>query len=96
MWSDDIWFLLPSNGQPVSGKIKIKIYPPPELVSVNVWIESDFTESLVWMGLLSLANNYTITVDTSKFKPGKYEINAEYYLNREDYDGDIDIWVNSP
>ncbi|MGL4561341.1 MAG: hypothetical protein ACRCVW_04015 [Brevinema sp.] len=94
IYSDDIWFLLPSNNQPVTGKMTIKIHPPYQLVSVNVWIIDDRTEMMVWRGLLTQDNNYSIVVDTTRFKPGKYEINAQYYIGRKDYDGDIDIWVN--
>ena len=96
IWSDDIWFMLPSNGQPVSGIMDIKIYPPQESVAINVWIEHDRTEDVVWMGTVKLENNYTISVDTTRFKPGKYKIEALYFLYGEDFDGDIDIWVNAP
>ncbi|MDK2818207.1 MAG: hypothetical protein KFW21_02020 [Spirochaetota bacterium] len=96
IWSDDIWFIFPSKGQPVSGIIDIKIYPPQSSVSINIWIEHDQTDSIVWMGTVSSENNYTISVDTKRFKPGKYKIEALYYLYGKDYDGDIDIWVNGP
>lgn len=95
-WSEDIWFLFPSDGQPVSGVIDIKIYPPQNPVPINLWIEDDQSERIVWMGTVASENNYTISVDTSRFNPGKYKIEALYYLYNEDFDGDIDIWVNSP
>lgn len=94
-WSDDIWFTFPSDGQPVSGLIEIKIYPPSFDTEVRIWIESDKSEDIVWMGILTKEYNYTTTVDTSRFIPGKYEINAVYYQYGEDFEGDIDIWVNS-
>lgn len=91
---DDIWFLLPSNNQPVSGKVEIKIYPPPYPVDVYIWIEHKSTDRKVWHGMLKSSEEYTTTVDTGRFKPGKYEINAQYFLGDEDYEGDITIWVN--
>ncbi|MGL4388058.1 MAG: hypothetical protein ACRCTJ_01520 [Brevinema sp.] len=94
IYGDDIWFLMPSNNQPVTGMVTIKIHPPYHQVPVNVWIEHDHTDQMVWRGILSPDNNYSIIVNTDRFRPGKYEINAEYYADGDDYDGDINIWVN--
>ncbi|MGL5955134.1 MAG: hypothetical protein ACRC0X_00790 [Brevinema sp.] len=96
LWCDDIWFRFPANGQPVSGTLEIKIYPPPYDISIYVWIEDKRTDQLVWMSSVSSENDYTASVDTTRFRPGRYEINALYYMNGEDYEGDITIWVNSP
>jgi len=91
LWGDDIWFILPTDKQPVTGVMEIKIYPLGSSINVNVWIESDYTDEVVWMGQLIAEYNYSIKVDTTRFKLGKYEINAEYSLYDEEYDGGIGI-----
>ncbi|MGL4676759.1 MAG: hypothetical protein ACRCWI_03725 [Brevinema sp.] len=96
VWGEEIWFKFPVNGQPVSGKLEIKVFPPPQDILIYVWIEDTRTKQLVWMGNASPQNDYITVVDTAKFRPGRYEINAEYYIDGREYEGDIIIWVNSP
>ncbi|MGL4367170.1 MAG: hypothetical protein ACRCTQ_02650 [Brevinemataceae bacterium] len=91
-----LWFLMPSHKQPVTGTIEVKIYPPHIPINVIVWIESKRTKQIVWMGELSAVYDYTINVDTTRFNPGPYEINAQYYFDDDEVEGDIDIWVNAP
>lgn len=94
-WSDDVWFTLPMPGQPVSGTLTVKIYPPMEDVPVHMWIE-DRMENVVWTATIDSTTEYSIDVDTTRFRPGRYEINAIYFLYGDDFDGDIDIEVNAP
>ncbi|MGL4367168.1 MAG: hypothetical protein ACRCTQ_02640 [Brevinemataceae bacterium] len=97
IFADDIWFISPQPGQPVTGKLTIQIQPPYQPTDVRVWIKEDMgPDRLVWSGSLTAARNYTMTVDTSKFRPGKYELKAEYYINGQDFDGDMDFWINGP
>ena len=97
LFAEDIWFTSPQAGQSIQGTIEIKIQAPygnPK--SVNVVMEYDMgRDTIVWKGKLTPQNNYTLTVDTTKFKPGKYSIEAKYYIQGEDYDGDIDVWVGT-
>ena len=97
LFAEVIWFTSPQAGQSIQGTIEIKIQAPygnPK--SVNVVMEYDMgRDTIVWKGKLTPQNNYTLTVDTTKFKPGKYSIEAKYYMQGEDYDGDIDVWVGT-
>ena len=97
LFADDIWFTSPQAGASVQGMVQIQIQAPygnPK--SVNVVMEYDMgRETIVWKGKLTPQNNYTLTVDTTKFKAGKYNIEAEYYIQGEDYDGDIEVWVGT-
>ena len=93
MWADDIWFVSPQNGAPVSGEMTIQIRPPFVQTPVRVWIEHDPGDRMVWSGQLTPQGNYTATVDVSRFPPGKYEVKAEYYINGKDFDGDVTVWV---
>ena len=98
LFADDIWFTSPQAGQSVQGTIQIQIQAPygdPKSVSVVMEYDMGNRESIVWKGKLTPENNYTATVDTSKFKPGKYNIEAKYYMQFEDYDGDIEVWVGT-
>lgn len=92
---DDIWFSLPSNGQPVTGNLTIKIYPPMHRVPIRLWLEEDRTERIVWSATVLPEYDYTIVVDTTRLNPGKHELNAVYYFNGEEYEGEIDIEINS-
>ncbi|MGL4676758.1 MAG: hypothetical protein ACRCWI_03720 [Brevinema sp.] len=95
-FADDVWFVSPQNGQSIQQKsLEIQIQPPyGNVPSVNVWIEYDMgRDQTVWTGTLTSKNNYKTTVDVSKFRPGKYEVKAEYYINGKDFDGDVDIWI---
>lgn len=97
IFADDIWFISPNPGQTQNGMMTIQIQPPFVQKDVRVWIqEEDGWERTVWRGKLSPANNYMINVDTSKFKPGRYNVEAEFYHHFEDYDGDVEIWIGSP
>lgn len=94
IFADDIWFIAPQPGQPVQGQMQIKIQPPYGNPLVHVWMEYDMgRDTIVWRGQLTAANNYTATVDTTKFQPGKYEIEAEYYIQGRDFDGSVDVWI---
>ncbi len=96
LFADDIWFTSPQAGQSIQGMVQIQIQAPYGNPSVNVWMEYDMgRETIVWKGKLTAKNNYTITVDTTKFKPGKYNIEAEYFIQGKDYDGDIEVWVGT-
>lgn len=95
-WANDIWFVSPQNGMPVSGKMTIQIQPPFVQTPVRVWIEQDPGDRLVWSGQLTPQGNYTTIVDVSRFPPGKYEVKAEYYINGKDFDGDVTVWVGGP
>jgi len=96
IFADDIWFISPQNGQNVSGSMKLQIQPPYNNIDVRVWIESDMGwERTVWSGTLNTKNNYTMTINTSKFKPGKYEAKAEFYVQGNDFDGDVTFWVGA-
>lgn len=93
-FADDIWFISPQAGQTLQNVIKIQIQPPYHKGSVRVWIESDMgREQMVWSGQLTPENNYSTSVDVSKFNLGKYKIEAQYYIRGEDYDGDIEVWI---
>lgn len=96
IWSDDIWFLLPTDGQPITGDLTIKIHPPYEKVPVFLWMEEERTDRMVWSATVLPEYDYTIIVDTTRLNPGKHEINASYYLYGEEFEGDIDIEINSP
>lgn len=93
VWADDIWFVSPQNGMPVSGIMTIQIHPPFVQTMVRVWIEQEPSDRMVWSSQLTPQGNYTTTVDVSRFTPGKYEVKAEYYINGKDFDGDVTIWV---
>ncbi|MGL4388057.1 MAG: hypothetical protein ACRCTJ_01515 [Brevinema sp.] len=96
VFADDIYFLSPQPGQPINGPMTIQIHQPFHKTDVNVWIKrEDGMKQVVWRGKLRADQQYAVTVDTSKFKPGRYEIKAEYYIGMEDYDGDIEIWIGS-
>ncbi|MGL4394092.1 MAG: hypothetical protein ACRCS8_02585 [Brevinema sp.] len=95
-FADDINFISPQNGANINGKTIIQIQPPFQNTDVRVWIKKeDGIEKIVWRGTLSSAKNYSITVDASKFAAGRYEIKAEYYINGQEFDGDIDVWVGN-
>ncbi|MGL5955133.1 MAG: hypothetical protein ACRC0X_00785 [Brevinema sp.] len=95
LFADDIWFISPRNGQPIQNTLEIQIQPPfGNVPSVNVWIEYDMgRDQIVWWGTLTKQNNYKVVVDVSKFQPGKYEVQAEYYMFGKEFDGDVDIWI---
>ncbi len=95
-FAEDVYFIKPMEGDSANGQLTIQIEPPRGNVnSVRVWIEQDFDrDKVVWRGSLNKNNNYTATVDVSKYEKGKYEIQAEYYIGREDYDGDVNFWVD--
>ncbi len=94
-FADDIWFSSPRHGDSVKGMLTIQLEPRHDDVDVRVWIEyDDENDRVVWRGRVGKKDNYTVKVDTSKFKRGKYEVNAEYYVGREDYDGDVDFWID--
>lgn len=95
IFADGIWFVSPQPGQSIKGQMTIQIQPPFIQTDVRVWIQEETGyEQMVWNGTLSAANNYTITVDTSKFKKGRYEINAEFFHQNQDFDGDIEFWID--
>ncbi len=95
-FAEDVYFVKPLEGDSANGRLTIQIEAPRGNVdSVRVWIEQDFgRERVVWRGKLTKNNNFTTTVDVSKYEKGKYEIKAEYYIGREDYDGDVTFWVD--
>ncbi len=94
-FADDIWFISPKNGDSVKNSLTIQLDPRHDDVDIRVWIEyDDENDRVVWRGKVNKRDNYTVTVDTSKFKRGKYEVQAEYYVGREDYDGDVDFWID--
>ena len=95
VFADDIWFISPQPGQPIQGNVQIKIQPPyGNNIPVNVWMEYDMgREYIVWQGQLTPQNSYTATVDVSKFRPGKYKIEAQYFIQGGDFDVEIDIWI---
>lgn len=96
VFADEIYFISPKPGHQTAGSLTIQIEPPYHKTDVDVWIKNeDGIERVVWRGKLTAATQYAITVDTSKFKPGRYEVKAEYYVGREDYDGDVDIWIGT-
>ncbi len=96
VFAGDVYFIKPVEGDSADGTLTIQIEAPRGNVnSVRVWIEQDFgRERVVWRGKLTKNNNFTTTVDVSKYEKGKYEIQAEYYIGREDYDGDVTFWVD--
>ncbi len=94
LFEDDIVFISPKAGASVSGTLTIELDPKHDDVEVRVWIENS-TDTIVWTGTtLTSANNYKTTVDVSGYAQGKYEINATYYKGGEDYDGDVDFWID--
>jgi len=94
IFADDIWFMSPEEGMSVTDALVIKISPAYGNKKVRVWIESDMGwERTVWRGSLSTKNNYTITVNTKKFKSGRYELKAKYYIYGDDIDGDVTFWI---
>lgn len=94
-FADGIWFISPQPGQSVKGQMTIQIQPPFIQTNVRVWIqEENGYEQILWNGTFSQANNYTLTVDTSTFKKGRYEINAEFYHQHQDFDGDTEFWID--
>ncbi|MGL4563000.1 MAG: hypothetical protein ACRCVW_04005 [Brevinema sp.] len=94
IFADDVWFISPQYGQTISNTMTIKIQPPYYNKKVRVRIKKEYGFArTVWRGTLSPQNNYTILVNTSKFPPGPYEIEAKYYIGFEDFDGSIDVWI---
>ncbi|MGL4561340.1 MAG: hypothetical protein ACRCVW_04010 [Brevinema sp.] len=96
-FADGIWFISPQPGQAIGETMTIQIQPPYHKTDVNVWIKNeDGIEMMVWRGTLTAANKYSATVNTSQFKPGRYEVKAEYYVGGDDIDGDVEVWIGNP
>ncbi|MGL4367169.1 MAG: hypothetical protein ACRCTQ_02645 [Brevinemataceae bacterium] len=93
---DDFMFVSPSYNQQITNPLVIQIAPAYMYKNVKVWLKrkSEFIDWTVWRGKLTKKNNYTLLVNISKFKPGLYELKAKYYLYGEDYESEMDIWID--
>ena len=98
LFADDIWFISPQQGLSIQGPLTIQVAPPYNgKATVHVKIKHGTGwERTVWRGKLTPKNNYTTIVDTSKFRPGPYELKAKYWIWAEDFDGDIEFWIGNP
>ncbi len=92
----DIQFSSPRHGEKIKRSLIVRIQPPRhDNADVDVWIEEEHgKEKVVWRGRVNKKNKYTLKVNTSKFKKGRYEVKAEYRIGKDRFFGDVDFWID--
>lgn len=96
-WADDMYIVSPRENEAVGKNFVVQVQAPyGEPESIDAWVTLDVEygpDRVVWRGKLERKNNYSVTVDASKFSPGEYELDVRYYSNGRIYDGDTEFYV---
>ncbi|MGL4987093.1 MAG: hypothetical protein ACRC5H_08180 [Treponemataceae bacterium] len=95
---DDIFISSPLENETVSGSFEIKVEQPfgnPKSITAMITMDiPNARDKMVWKGTLIEKNNYTVTIDASKFQSGEYELKVQYVHQGKKYDESIEFYVN--
>lgn len=96
-WADDVYIISPRENEAVGKNFTVQVQTPyGEPESVDAWITLDVEygpDRVVWRGKLERKNNYSVTVNASKFAPGEYELDVRYFSGGRIFDGDTEFYV---
>lgn len=96
LFARGVRFISPRNHQTIQSTLDIQIVAPHDksVKIVPVMITKETGRKVVkWIGYLTPKNKFKLTVDISSFSAGKYEVEALYGSRGQEYDGDVDFFI---